>query len=156
MHTEMVFVVISSNVGEMVHLVINCVQKTKTIQVFFLKIAVSSEYQKGCVVVSFEVNRRCSVLFHYLIDCWTYFNNLRLLIVYQSVMLEFIHFFRHKRCHRNSYWYFHLHTVTTNLAYLSEILYCSFHVAAAALSFLNEKKLHNNHNKQPRLTQWTM
>ena len=88
----------------------NCVQKTKTIQVFFGKIAVSghfhsslplltmirtitkkdhrsysSEYQKGCVVVSFEVNRRCSVLFDSLIDCSTHFNNLRLLLVARSI-----------------------------------------------------------------------
>ena len=94
---------------------------------------------KSCVVVSFEVNRRCSLLFHSLIDRWTRFSNLRLLLVYQSVMLEFIHLFPHKRCQRNSYWYFNLQTVTTNLPYLSEILWCSFRVAAAALSSLNKK-----------------
>ena len=97
---------------------------------------------KSCVVVSLEANnRRCSVLCHSLIDCWTHFNNL---LVYQPVMLlmlDFIHFFRHKRCYRNSYWYFNLHTVTTNLAYLSEIIWCPFRVAAAALSSLNNKKL---------------
>ena len=87
----------------------NRVKKTKTIQVFFWKDcslrplslhspstiirtitkkdhrSYSSEYQKGCVVVSFEVNRRCSVLFHSLIDCWTHFNNLRLLLVARSI-----------------------------------------------------------------------
>ena len=102
---QVVSLLISFTVGEMIHLV-----KTKTIQVFFEKIAVSgdfhsslplltmiriitktdhrsysSKYQKGCVVVSFEVNRRCSVLFHSLIDCWTHFNNLRLLIVARSI-----------------------------------------------------------------------
>ena len=99
---------------------------------------------KSCVVVSLEANnRRCSVLCNSLIDCWTRFNNLRLLLAYQSVMLltlEVIHFFRHKRCYRNSYWYFNLQTVTTNLAYLSEILWCPFRVAAAALSSLNNEK----------------
>ena len=83
---------ISFAVDEMVHFIINCVQKTKNIQVFFEKIDVSgdfhsslpllimirtitkkdhrsysSEYQKA-VVMSFEVNRRCSVVFHSLID----------------------------------------------------------------------------------------
>ena len=108
---------ISFTVDEMVHLVNNCVQKTKTIQLFFEKICslsrlslqspsanydsnhhtiweiIEATHQNFCVVVSLELNRRWSVLFHSLIDCGTHFNNLRLLLVYQSLMLDSSTFF---------------------------------------------------------------
>ena len=74
-----------------------------------------------------------------LIDCWTHFTNLRLSLVYQSATFNFIvFFFWHKRCYRNCYWYFYLHTVATNLAHLSEILWCSFRMAEAASPSLHK------------------
>ena len=44
---QVVSLSISFTVDEMVHLVINCVQKTKTIQVFFEKIAVSGDFHSS-------------------------------------------------------------------------------------------------------------
>ena len=92
---------------------------------------------KSCVEVSYLANRSWSLKFHSLSDCQT-LNNVTLQLVYLSAMLEFIPFFRHKPCNRNLYWYFNLHTVTTNLAHLSDILWCSFHMHKAASPSLNK------------------
>ena len=93
---------------------------------------------RNAVVVSFEVNRRCSVVFHPWLTVEHTSTNLRLPLVNQSATFDFIPFFRHKCCYRNCYWYFYLHTVTTNLAHLSEILCCSLRMAEAASPSLNK------------------
>ena len=161
-YLQVVSLLTSFTVDKIVHLVINCVQKTKTIQVFFEKITIShdfpfslplltitqtnnrsysSEHQKpACVVVSFEVNRHCSIVCHSLIECWTHFNNLRLLLVNQPVMLDSSTFFDTSAPIEILIDLNNLHTVTTNPAYVSEILWCSFLLVAAALSSLNKRK----------------